>query len=44
MNLCSEERERALKSMRAGELEALRMRGVAKERRTWLKDCEFLHI
>lgn len=41
MNLCSEEKEKAIKSQRAGELEALRMKGLAQERRTWLKDCKF---
>lgn len=41
MVLCSEEKEKALKSMRAAEMEALKMRGLAKERRTWLRDCEF---
>jgi hypothetical protein len=40
MNLSSEQKERALKSQRANELEAIRMKGVAKERRTWLKDSE----
>jgi hypothetical protein len=41
MNLCSEEKEKAIKSQRAGELEALRMKGLAQARRTWLKDRKF---
>eukprot|EP00980_Cylindrotheca_fusiformis_P028576 scaffold22612_cov138-Cylindrotheca_fusiformis.AAC.10 len=41
MTFCSEEKEKAIKSQRAGELEALRMKGLAQERRTWLKDRKF---
>lgn len=40
LNLCTEIKERAIKSQRAAELEALRMKGLAKERRNWLNDCK----
>ena len=39
MNI-SEERGKEIKSQRARELDELRARGVAKTRRTKLKDCK----
>ena len=41
LNLCTEIKERAIKSQRNAELEALRMKGLAKERRNWLNDCKY---
>ena len=39
LNICTEIKARNIKSQRNVELEALRMKGLAKERRNWLNEC-----